>query len=85
MSIPSSVKDRELAKFEDANGKVAVRTLNSSQFEMPPNCDAITRNVSGTVETWEYRNGGVSGSIIKTVTVTYSEASLKNIISVVVS
>lgn len=85
MAIPSSIKDRELAKFADADGNVAVRTINSSQFEMPAECDAITRVVMGNVEIWQYRNGGELGTIIKVVTVTYAEPALKNIISVVVT
>lgn len=83
--ISPNIKDRELDKFADVKDRPVVRVLSSSQFDMPAECDAITRVVMGNVEIWQYRNGGEFGTIIQVVTVTYAEPALKNIISVIVS
>lgn len=46
--------------------------------------DAITRDdISATSEKYEYRVGGVSGAIVATVTLTYTDASRETIVSVV--
>lgn len=82
--ISPNIKDRELDKFADVRNHPVVRVLSSSQFDMPAECDAITRVVSGNVESWQYRQGGELGAVLQTVNVTYAEPSLKNIISVVV-
>lgn len=81
--ISPNIKDRELEKFADIENRPVVRTLLSGRFDLPADCDAITRVVSGNQEVWQYRQGGELGTILQTVTVTYAEPSLKNIISVV--
>jgi len=82
--ISPNIKDRELDKFADVKDRPVVRVLSSNQFDLPAECDAITRVVTGNVESWQYRQGGELGVVLQTVNVTYAEPSLKNIISVVV-
>lgn len=85
MSISPNLLDRELGKFADVKNRPVVRVLSSSQFDIPEGCDAITRVVSGNIESWQYRQGGELGLVLQTINVTYAEPSLKNIISVVVA
>lgn len=93
MAQSPNIKDREWSKFiesptrpgESAVEVVGEITVFSGPFSPPSNCDTITREHSGSVETYRYRNGGLTGTVIKTVVVTYSSPSLKELVSVQVS
>lgn len=83
-----SLPDRELNKFvESPNrpGEPAVDTVSSGVFDAPINTDAVVRSVVGPVETWEFKSGGISGSVVKTVTVTYTDITLVDILNVVIT
>jgi len=54
-------------------------------FSIPTNSDTVLRSVSGSVETFEYKSGGEFGTLLKTVTLTYAEAALKNLVKVEVT
>lgn len=55
-------------------------------FAPPANADAITVTYPTTsTEVYSYRNGGIGGAVINTVTVTYASASKKDLVSVVVT
>lgn len=64
---------------------VGALSVGGGPFDPPTNSDTITRTVAGAVETYRYRQGGVSGTIIKTVTVTYTNSSLQDLVSVEVT
>lgn len=55
-------------------------------FVPPKNADAITATYpNSTTEIYSYRQGGVSGTVLATVTVVYTNASKADILSVVVT
>jgi len=82
MSIPEQLNDRERAKFTEANSNVAVRVVDSSVFTPPPNSDAGTIDYpSSVIEVIKFRSGGKTGSILKTVTLEYSDATKSELIS----
>lgn len=67
---------------EDANkaGSVAVQTIGSF---VPESYDYISVTYPDTVtEVYVYRDGGASGTLIATVTITYSDASKEELLSV---
>jgi len=76
-----SILDRELHKFVESPtrpGEPAVEiagsfsaTVDPGPFSPPSATDAFTRSVSGNTETIEYRSGGLSGTILKTIKVYY--------------
>lgn len=78
MSIDSlHTKDREHQKFVESPtrpGKSAVEVLSQdgSPFSIPANSDAFTRECIGNTEVYKFRSGGMSGSILKTITLYYS-------------
>lgn len=86
MSQSGAIRDREFSKFVDSPTRVdqsAVETVDSSnQFAPPPDCDFIQRIHTGNVETYNYRQGGATGTILKTVRVTYTSNSLNELVSV---
>lgn len=86
MALPGPLVDREQAKFRDtgttAQTRVAVNLEGA--FQAPNLTDAITVTYpSTTVEVYAFRSGGVSGTILMTLTVTYTNASKSDISSVV--
>lgn len=59
---------------------------SGNPFTPPIDSDAITVEYpSNTVEIYRYRQGGVSGTILKTVTVTYLTSNKKDLSSVVIA
>lgn len=90
MAQPPNITTREFSKFVESPtrpGNSAVEvigsfTTGSGPFEPPSNCDTIIRSVASNVETYEYKQGI---TLLKTVTVTYVAANLKDLVSVVVS
>jgi len=88
-----SLPDRELHKFVESPcrpGEPAVEivgnlTSTPGPFSAPASSDSIVRTVSSNVETYEYKSGGISGTILKTITVTYTDNTLENLVNVVVS
>lgn len=88
-----SLPDRELNKFVESPsrpGEPAVEIVGNlvstpGPFSPPANCDYISRSVLSNVETYEYKNGGSGGTLLKTVTVTYVDATLEELLTVEVS
>ena len=75
--------DNEQRKFQpDADGNVAVNTIVNSSFTPPVNADAITVLNTSTTQTFQYRNGGTSGTILKSVLVTYTNSCKNELLSV---
>lgn len=64
--------------------QILINKLNN--FSPSIYTDAITvERPSETVEVFRYRQGGVGGTILDTVTVTYNACDKKDLLSVVVS
>lgn len=88
-----SLPDRELNKFVESPsrpGEPAIEivgnlTSTPGPFSPPTNADSIVRTVLSNVETYEYKSGGISGTLLKTVTVTYTDNTLEELVNVVVS
>jgi hypothetical protein len=56
------------------------------KLALPSSADTITALYpSSAVEVYQYRVGGISGSVIKTITVTYVDSTKELILSVVQS
>lgn len=94
MAAPGNILDREFHKFIESPtrpGKSAVEivgeiTTTTGPFSPPSSSDAFTVSYPNSVtEVYEFRTGGVGGTIIKTVTLIYSSASKQNLLSGVVS
>lgn len=63
--------------------ELQIRTIsNTGQFAAPINADYIGRSVSSNVETFVYKSGGASGTLLKTIDVTYTDATLNELVSV---
>ena len=70
-------------KYLGSNSESIIRTNNlSNPFSPPIDTNYISRSVSGSVETFIFRSGGVSGTILKTVILTYTSNSLNDLLNV---
>lgn len=59
--------------FQLADGSWAQRVGDlANQFSVPSEADAFTREVSGNNVIYKFRQGGIAGTILKTVTLYYS-------------
>jgi hypothetical protein len=88
MAIPGDIRDREIKKFVESPtrpNETAIETIVSGVFDPPIQADAITREESGNSEIYKYRQGGIAGTVLKTVTVTYTAPNFKTLLNVVVS
>lgn len=95
MSIIPSISGREFSKFVESPsrpGESAVEVTGSitaisspGPFAAPAGTDTVTRSVLSNVETYQYRIGGVSGTVLKTITITYTADDLEEMVSAVVS
>lgn len=91
----NSISGREFHKFVESPtrpGEPAVEiagtftaNVDPGPFAPPQNTDSIVRTVLANVETYEYKVGGISGTLLKTVTVTYTDNTLEELVNVVVS
>lgn len=62
----------------------AIRVSLAGSLAAPPETDAIVASYpSATVETYVFKSGGVSGTTLMTLTVTYTTSSKEFILSVV--
>ena len=55
------------------------------KFDPPAGSDTVTVEYSGNIEVYKYRIGGETGSVVRTVTITYDNPSKDNVLSVVVT
>jgi hypothetical protein len=87
MALQSALNDRERDKFvELPNGDTAVQVTSFQALSPPSETDAITFSYPDAVtEVYQYRSGGIAGTILKTVTVVYTTAAKDVLQSVVVS
>lgn len=89
MALKEGISDREYNKFEEipaGSGVHVVRTVPFGPFQVPVLADAITASYPDTVtEVYEYRQGGIAGTVLQTVTVVYTNASKSFIDNVVIT
>jgi hypothetical protein len=94
-------RDTPLGNSDDADGRRALHTkiknkptepiyvsggtATANPFAPPPGTDYIGRSVASNVEVFVYRNGGSLGTLLSTVTVTYSDNTLDELVSVTVA
>jgi len=80
MGILGTLTDREYNKFIlDLNENPAVRTFNVNKL-IPDEFDTIILGYTGSdVTSIEYRIGGVSGTIVATLTLNYSGGNLVSV------
>jgi hypothetical protein len=85
MPLSKHIVDREYEKFvADSNLDTAVRTVTeiSTNFGVPPNADAFTvAYPNNTTEVYSFKEGGISGTVVATLTLTYANASKKELVS----
>jgi len=61
-------------------------SIDANPFAPPANADAITAAYpSNSVEVFYYRQGGDAGTILKIVTITYTNSNKKDLLKVEVS
>ena len=79
------IKDREYRKFLEApDGEPAVRIGGSGTIISGVEYDSLSASYpTSTTEIYTYYQGGLSGTLVATVTVTYTTASKNEIVSVV--
>jgi hypothetical protein len=85
MSMSPNISSREYEKFfETSDGSTGIRVGAFGGFSAPTGTDTITATYpSSVVEVYQYRSGGVSGTILMTLTVTYTNTTKEFISSVV--
>ena len=50
----------------------ALQVLSMLPFAPPFNADTVTSTLDGLVRTIQYKNGGPTGTVLKTITITYT-------------
>jgi len=85
MTIPCGINTLNQHKFFDnGNDQPAVRVGGTGSIIQGLIFDAIEVSYpSSTVEVFEYYEGGLAGTLLATVTVTYATASKNDVTSVV--
>lgn len=86
MALSSSTLDRERDKFSEGdNGETIV---NVKPFSVGSLLEGLSFDYiavaypNTTTETYTYRNGGASGTIVATITVTYTDATKEQLTSI---
>lgn len=84
--LKDAITDREFNKFTEVENQHAVNVNILAGFQPPALADAVTATYpSSTQEVYAYRQGGVSGTILKTITIDYVDATKELISSAVIS
>jgi hypothetical protein len=87
MGITPNLLDREREKFVESPSRPnqpAIEVISSGKLIPPAEADAMTvAYPNSSTEVYSYRVGGVSGSVVKTITVVYTSPSKNDILSVV--
>jgi hypothetical protein len=80
-----SIGDRNYDKFvETSDGSTAIRTSSIGELLAGFKYDSIVAAYPTTSsETYSYYNGGVSGTLVATITVVYTDATKEVLTSVV--
>ena len=85
MALPKSLCDREQAKFlETSAGETSVRVSDVSGLLAGIDYDAVSvAYPNGTTEVYTFFSGGLAGTLLATVTLTYVNASKSDLSSAV--
>lgn len=86
MAISTVVLDNEKSKFVESTTRpgnaavevVGVFTATAGPFSPPSNSDFINATSVGLVDTYTFYNGGPSGTLLKTITITYTNSAKDN-------
>lgn len=78
MALSPALVDREQGKFRDAGDPTLSRVAITEEggFSVPAGADAFTVELAngGLDVVYKFRSGGVSGTVLSTVTLTYATA-----------
>ena len=87
MALPGNIRDREYAKFTEVGGETAVRVTGSNasgSILADVVYDAVsTAYPNDTTEVYSFFQGGLSGTLQATITITYTD-NTKNDLNTVV-
>jgi hypothetical protein len=83
--LKNHLLDREFDKFvELSNGDEAVRVTSIGSFAPPAETDATTITYpDDKTEVFKHRIGGVSGTVLATITINYTDSTKNTLVSVV--
>jgi len=56
----------------------ALQTVSKGIFSPPPDADWFSSQFVGLVQTVIYKKGGELGTVLKTITITYTDCTFKN-------
>lgn len=86
MALSPTLVDREQGKFRDAGDvtRSRVAVIPEGNFSPSAEFDAIVATYpSAAVEVYTYKSGGVSGTTVMTITVTYTSPAKTDLSTVV--
>lgn len=85
MSLSEALATREYQKFSDVSGNTCVNVAVKTNL-VPSEYDTVLVDYpSATTESYAFKQGGVSGTLIATVNLTYSDSTKANLTLVVKS
>jgi hypothetical protein len=82
MALDRNLNCREFDKFVECDGNPAVRTVDCSAM-LPSGYDYLENNPTATTDVFTYKSGGVGGTTLGTITVTYTDSTKCELVSVV--
>lgn len=78
MAQSNDIRDREYSKFVESPTRagesateVVATVLDGNPFAVPTDADAFTRECVGNDVLYKFRSGGLTGTVLKTVTIHY--------------
>jgi len=86
MPFSDNIKNREFDKFLNVNGETGVRVATQDVFGAPLSSDSFTVEYpTATREIYKFRQGGITGTVLKTITINYTDASKTEILNGAIS
>ena len=84
MALPDSLNTREFRKFSEVGSDVAINVNVVGGLLAGVNYDAVdVQQTSATVETYVFKTGGLAGTTVKTIVLTYTSSAKTDLDSVV--
>lgn len=84
MSNPSGANQVLTKVYNEGTNSLGIHLAGG--FLVPKNADAFTVTYPSAVqEVYAFRTGGVSGTVIQTVTITYTDSTKMNLLSGVIT
>ena len=78
-------RSEPLGNSEDIQGRRALHVKDMAQLVTMPYDAGTVQYPNSTTEIYEFRRGGTAGTIVQTVTLTYTDATKENLASWAVS